>query len=233
MASDTRAASKDLATTGTPATDRPSAAWAQDFSKPGHQRRDRTRPPALTAIVVAPTMAVVALLAGCSSPGPATTPSPATAAPAPESPSVAATRIPEPHGTTTYVSDLREVPSFNGNEFDQGVVGVIGGHDLNRSLRTRFCKSHNQVSMYNLRQPYSKFVATIGLDDRSDPSASVQFTISVGDNVVFQEQAGIGQAIVADVSVRDSNILTLSANLLSANSPCGAVAIWGNARVES
>jgi hypothetical protein len=193
-----------------------------------------TRTRASTSIVVvASTMAMTALPAGCGSPGPAASVPATTAAPTPpETPDGAATRAPVSQGTTTYMSDLRQVTSFNGNEFDHG-VGRIGGRDLVRSLRTRFCKNQGQVAMYNLRQPYSNFVATVGLDDRSDPSASVRFTISVGDHVVFQEQARIGEPVVANVSVRDSNILTLSADLLSANSPCSAVAVWGEARVES
>lgn len=159
---------------------------------------------------------------------------PTTATPTPpESPSVAVTRIPLPQGTTIYLSDLRQVPSFNGNEFNQGVVGAVGGQDLLRSLRTRFCKNQGQVAMYNLRQPYSNFIATVGLDDSSDPSALVQFAISAGDKVVFQQQARIGQAVIVDVSIRDSEILTLSTTLLSADSPCSAVAVWGDARVQS
>jgi NPCBM/NEW2 domain len=239
--SETRATSTDVPTIGTPVADGSSVARAQDVSPLTKQRRrsreslrGRTRTRALTAIAVASTVAIVALPTGCSSPGPARGMPPTTAAlTPPESPSVAATRIPLPPGTTTYLSDLRQVPSFNGNEFNQGVVGVIHGQDLFRSLRTRFCKNQGQVAMYNLRQPYSHFVATIGLDDRSDPSALVQFAISAGDDVVFQEQARTGQAVVVDVSIRDADILTLSATLLSANSPCSAIAIWGDARVQN
>lgn len=215
--------------------------WTQDDSKLEHQGRrsceflrDRTRTPALTAIAVASAMAIVALLVGCGNSGPETSvPSTTAALTPPVPPDVAVTRIPVLHDTTTYMSDLREVPSFNGNEFDQGVVGVIDGHDLSRSLRTRFCNNQSQVAMYNLRQRYSTFVATVGIDDRSDPTASVQFTIIAGESVVFQEEARTGQAFAVNVSVRDSEIVTLSATLLSANSPCSAVAIWGEARVES
>ncbi len=181
------------------------------------------------------TIAMMALPVGCSGSAPAPSLPPTTAASAAPSaaPDLPANPLPLPPGTITYMSELREVPSFNGNEFDQGVVGVIGGRDLLQSLRTRFCKNQSQVTMYNLRQPYSNFTATVGLDDRSDPSASVQFEIIVGENVVFQQQAAIGQAIAANVSVRDSNMLTLSATLLSARSPCNSVAVWGEARVES
>jgi NPCBM/NEW2 domain-containing protein len=179
-------------------------------------------------------MAIAALVTGCGGSGVAPTVPSATATIAPsESPDVAATTTAPPPGTITYVSDLREVPSFNGNEFDRGVAGVIGGQDLSRSLRTKFCRNHGQVAMYNLRQSYSNFAATVGLDDESDPSATVQFAISVGDDVVFQEQARVGQAIVVNLSTRDSDLLTLSATLLSADAPCSAVAIWGDARVAT
>jgi hypothetical protein len=197
-------------------------------------RRNRQRKRALNAVLVASTMVMVPLLtAGCGSSTPATTVLATTAAPGPPtSPEMAATSVPVAQGTTTYMIDLRQVPSFHGNEFDQG-IGVIGGHDLVRSLRTKFCRDQGQVAMYNLRRPYSHFVATVGLDDRSDPSASVRFSISVGDDVVFEEQARAGQAIVADVPIGDSNMLTLSATLLSANSPCRSMAVWGEARVQS
>ena len=236
MVPKTRTASKDLAAAGTPVADRPSPAWAQDVLKLEHQRRQRCKSPrsrtrtlALTAI-----MAVVTLLTGCGSSGPVTSvPMTTVAPPVPEPSEVTATSIPVPPGTPTYLSDLHEVQSFNGNEFEQGVVGVIAGQDHFRSLRTRFCKNQRQVSMYKLRQPYSNFIATIGMDDSSDPSASVQFAVIVGDNIVFQQQAGIGQAIAANVPVLDANILTLSATLISANLPCRAVATWGDARVET
>jgi predicted small lipoprotein YifL len=236
MVPETRTASKSLAATGTPVADRPSPARAQDVSKLEHQRRQRGKSPrsrtrilALTAI-----MAVATLLTGCGSSGPVRVlPATTVAPPAPEPAEVTATSIPVPPGTPTYLSDLREVQSFNGNEFEQGVVGVIAGQDHFRSLRTRFCKNQRQVSMYKLRQPYSTFIATMGVDDSSDPSASVQFAVIVGDDVVLQQQAGIGQAIAVNVPVLDANIVTLSATLMSANVPCRAVATWGDARVET
>ena len=216
---ETRAAPKHFAKTSAPFANRSCAARAQD----------RTRLE-LTAIALA---SAVALLVGCGGADPATsTPATTAALGTPESSDMTAPGVPAPQGATIYLSDLRQVPSFNGNEFNQGVVGAVGGRDFSRSLRTRFCKNRGQAAMFKLREPYSSFIATVGLDDRSDPSASVQFNVSVGDKVVFQEQAGMGQAIVVDVPVRDSNILTLSATLLSANSPCAAVAIWGEARVE-
>lgn len=189
--------------------------------------------------------AAVLLPAACGGPAP-TTAAPTTAAPtagAPTAgPSAAAppagppgtegpTATVQPPGTPTYLSDLREVPSFHGNEFDHGVVGVLGGREFPRSSRTRFCKDRWQVALYKLRHPYSSFVATLGLDDRSDRSAVVRFEVLAGEEVVFAEEVGSGGSVVVDVPIRDAELVSLSATLVSTGPPCEAVAIWGGARL--
>lgn len=178
--------------------------------------------------------ALAVLLVGCGTgagghdPSMPVTPVPVTSSgvPAPRSPAA------DPTPAPAYLSDLREVPSFHGNEFTRGEVGVMGGTSHPRSLRTRFCRDLRQAVMYNLRQPFSELIATVGLDDRSDPAAVVQLTILADDRVVYDAELRPGQAVPVAVPVRGAALVTLTATLRAERPRCSAVAVWGGARLQ-
>lgn len=230
----------------------PPATHGSAGTGPPERRRGRRLPLIVAGIVIALVAvgAVLAYLTGAGNGagtggGPAgQAQEPVTTQAVPRTPS-AITSIPVTSATgrptsSRYLSDLTSVErdtatGSNGGAFTTPatVSGQQYGHAVTLSS---YCTTHDGGDFwvdYDLGRSWTRFTATVGLDDRSRASATATYTILADTTPVATGRLTIGQAVPIDVPVTGALRLRLKINDPSTlTSSCDyntwAKVVWGN-----
>ena len=133
---------------------------------------------------------------------------------------------------TTYIEDLRYASTTE--PYDTRESANINGVRYSHSQGAEFCSGDDdRVWDYDLGRDYSRFRATIGLDDSSTALALVRYEIVGDGQPLFSRDIRFGTSEPVDVPVQGVLRLRLVTTLLSEEGACGqAIAQWGEVRLE-
>jgi hypothetical protein len=178
----------------------------------------------------APDSAPIRLLIG---PLPTTTATVTLTAPAPALTSDPASSPATATAASTYLSDIK---TTDGNPRTGPVQ--VNGQTLSDSVYEGFggCQVTETIS-YNLERSWSKFTATVGLEDASKDNSVVDFTVLLDDKQVYDSgNLALGASRPVNVDVTDG--LRLKLKTVFVKGDMGACshpgfAVWGNAALAN
>jgi serine/threonine protein kinase len=203
-------------------------------------RKRRSRFPLIAAVAL---VLVIGLAVGASyltsrpgdgqtAAGPPPTTAPAAATPAAVAPTTASSRSALP-ASARYLSDLTPVERDNHTGDNGGVSTVsatISGQQYGHAITlSAFCTTRDGGDFwadYDLARSWSRFTATIGIDDRSRSSSTATYTI-LADNVpIARGSLAFGRAEPIDLPVSGVLRLRIQINDPYATTPSCTYNAW-------
>lgn len=212
-------------------------------------KRRRSRFPLIAAVVVFLLLAVPAAafylkgMPGSAQPSPASPSATAVAAPPSAVPSTSPSASDGIPATGKYLSDLTPVERDNHTGDNGGVyttAATVSGQQYGHAITlSAFCTNKDGGDYwadYDLARSWSRFTATIGLDDRSRASSAATYTVFADTTPIATGQLTLGQAVPIDVSVAGALRVRLQINdphstASNCNYNSWAKVAWGDPRL--